>query len=325
MPTIINCFQISDELQLLACDYQFAVNAIKKQNARIWIDIQEMEPGDLEMKLDDLDVKGLARHLCLLSRDHPGFYPMKTLAFLVVPVQAATAERSRDMAYLAMLCQNDFLLTIRDSLATRFQHNATLQESGAWLADSSIAGLISSILIGLSLDSLRKTVKLRDMIMALEEQTDREPGSVGIEELSGKRSELLTLESVVHGQLPILKALISTDRASINFENTREHLIWATANLESADRTLEWLERRIEAMRIGVDMHAQDNTNRRLGRLTVLSMVFMPLTLLAGIWGMNFTGMPELTWSFGYPIALGSMFILATGMYFYFRDRGWFD
>ena len=38
-------------------------------------------------------------------------------------------------------------------------------------------------------------------------------------------------------------------------------------------------------------MHAQEKTNRRLGMLTILSAIFMPITLLAGIWGMNFEGM----------------------------------
>jgi magnesium transporter len=51
----------------------------------------------------------------------------------------------------------------------------------------------------------------------------------------------------------------------------------------------------------------------------------MPITLLAGIWGMNFENMPELALPFAYPFALGSMVIIGSGMYFYLRKRGWFD
>jgi magnesium transporter len=72
-------------------------------------------------------------------------------------------------------------------------------------------------------------------------------------------------------------------------------------------------------------MHGQEKMNRRLGRLTILSVIFMPMTLLAGIWGMNFERMPELKTSFGYPVALGSIVLIGAGMYFYFRRRGWFD
>ena len=65
--------------------------------------------------------------------------------------------------------------------------------------------------------------------------------------------------------------------------------------------------------------------NRRLGRLTILSVIFMPMTLLAGIWGMNFERMPELKTPLGYPIALGSIILIGAGMYFYFRSKGWFE
>lgn len=53
------------------------------------------------------------------------------------------------------------------------------------------------------------------------------------------------------------------------------------------------------------------------------AVVFLPPTLIAGIFGMNFRYMPELSWPYGYPIALGLMFASAVGPYLYFRRRGW--
>jgi Mg2+ and Co2+ transporter CorA len=57
------------------------------------------------------------------------------------------------------------------------------------------------------------------------------------------------------------------------------------ANLQAADRSLDRLSERISALRAGFQMHAQDKTNRKLGMLTILSAIFMPITLLAGIGG----------------------------------------
>jgi magnesium transporter len=57
--------------------------------------------------------------------------------------------------------------------------------------------------------------------------------------------------------------------------------------------------------------------------LTMFSTVIMPMTLVAGIYGMNFDHMPELRWHDGYPIALGMMASLGAGMVFYFRRKGW--
>jgi magnesium transporter len=53
------------------------------------------------------------------------------------------------------------------------------------------------------------------------------------------------------------------------------------------------------------------------------AVVFLPPTLIAGIFGMNFHYMPELNWHFGYPISLALMLISAVGPYLYFKRRGW--
>jgi magnesium transporter len=49
----------------------------------------------------------------------------------------------------------------------------------------------------------------------------------------------------------------------------------------------------------------------------------MSSTLVAGIYGMNFVHMPELSWQFGYPLALGLMAVLGVGLYVYFRRIDW--
>jgi magnesium transporter len=319
----VKCYQISDGPKLIPCEYSFAIDAIRGKKARIWIDLLDSEPGELEAKLDEVKVHGLIRHFCLESRDHPGFYPLQPLALMVIPVQMEVQD-SNIMEYLALLFCNDFLISVRNSKMARFRKSISSEDSFDLLPDDSVAGIISTLLMGLSLDCLRKAARLSDMILALEELMEREPDSVKIEEISGKRSELLTLQSIVQGQLPIIETIISSDRPAKNPESTLEYLRWAAANLKSADKKLDWLEHRVEVMRSLIDMYSQDRTNRRLGRLTVLSMIFMPITFLAGIWGMNFESMPGLTYRFGYIIAIVTMFLIAGGMYFYFRRKGWF-
>ncbi len=57
--------------------------------------------------------------------------------------------------------------------------------------------------------------------------------------------------------------------------------------------------------------------------LTIIATIFLPLTFLAGIWGMNFQKMPELTWPFGYALALGIMLVIGGGMLAFFRRKKW--
>jgi magnesium transporter len=56
---------------------------------------------------------------------------------------------------------------------------------------------------------------------------------------------------------------------------------------------------------------------------SVLAVIFMPPTLIASIYGMNFKQMPELEWSFGYPMALGLMVCAAILPYVFFRLKKW--
>jgi len=67
--------------------------------------------------------------------------------------------------------------------------------------------------------------------------------------------------------------------------------------------------------------------NQRLNEvmkvLTVIATVFIPLTTIASIYGMNFKHMPELEWRYGYPVVLGLMLLAAGGMIGYFKKRGW--
>ena len=244
---IVNCLQISDGPKLLPVEYGFAIDAIKKQSARIWIDIQDAERFEIEEKLDDLNIQGLIRKFCLESRDHPGFFPMHPLALMVIPVQMEIQGKEK-VEYLALLFTTDFLISIRNSKMARFQKTITFQDSMDLLPDRSIAGIISTLLMGLSLDFLRKAARIGDSILSMEEKMDRDPDSVKIEEISHKRSELLTLESIVQGQLPIIEAIIISNRAAIISENTREYVVWTAANLKSAGRKLDWLEHRVEVM-----------------------------------------------------------------------------
>ena len=323
---MINCFQVSKDLQLMPREYEDAINATQQADSdtSIWIDMQGLKTAELEENLDKLGVNGLSKKLCIEAHDRPGFYPMNKLAFMVIPVLVA-AEDVSEVQHVAFLARPNFLLTLRDTRAGRLQHAISLQESTDWLPDHSVAGLVSAFMIILSLESLKRASELRDMIMTLEKQIDREPDSVEADEISHKRFELLTLESVVSGQLPIIQALIAKEKTAFKLEHIQEYLLCALANFQATDRSLDWLEGRIDVMRSLVDMRAQDKTNRRLARLTVLSTIFMPITFLAGVWGMNFEGMPGLRSPSGYQFALGFMFLIGIAMYFYFRKKGWFE
>jgi Mg2+ and Co2+ transporter CorA len=65
-------------------------------------------------------------------------------------------------------------------------------------------------------------------------------------------------------------------------------------------------------------------TNRIIKTLTILSAVFLPLTFIVGVYGMNFEFMPELHWHYGYYIIIAGMAIFAGAMLVIFKRRGYF-
>ncbi len=68
---------------------------------------------------------------------------------------------------------------------------------------------------------------------------------------------------------------------------------------------------------------ASHRTNEVMSLLTLVATVFIPLTFVAGIYGMNFVWMPELEWPWGYPAVLLAMLVMAAGMGLWFRRRRW--
>lgn len=76
-----------------------------------------------------------------------------------------------------------------------------------------------------------------------------------------------------------------------------------------------------------VDLYLSNNDQRMnniMKQLTVVSTIFIPLTFLAGIWGMNFQWMPELTWKHGYLFAWVLMLVLGLSAYIYFKRKKWY-
>ena len=321
---IVQCLQIDDALHVTPLAPESAVEACRRADGRVWLDLQDLERGELEEWLDKLDFIGLTRQLCLEARDRSGFYPLKREIFFVIPAIADTEVR-RDVEYVGIVCRENLLLTVHRGPLVGRRVQDKMKYSGYWLADRSIASLVAALMIDQSLLFLQHTNNLRSSILTLDERIHLDPDTVEVDELLDQRSRLLTLGMVVSDQLPALQALSTTDKPFFVRKDAQEYMNCALVNLAAAQGALGRLDHKISDLRVELQMHAQDKTNHRLAVLTVFSAIFMPLTLMAGIWGMNFEHMPELKSSLGYPLALGSMALIGSAMYLFFRKGGWFD
>jgi magnesium transporter len=95
-----------------------------------------------------------------------------------------------------------------------------------------------------------------------------------------------------------------------------DHLIQAAETVETYRELLAGI--------MEVNLSAVSNRmNKVMKVLTIISTIFIPLTFIVGVYGMNFRVMPELDFPLAYPITWGVMVIIAIGMVIYFKRRKW--
>lgn len=101
------------------------------------------------------------------------------------------------------------------------------------------------------------------------------------------------------------------------FNDVNDHLQFVLQTIEICRETLSSL----------VDLYISNNDlkmNDIMKRLTVVSTIFIPLTFLAGVWGMNFEFMPELSWKHGYLFAWLLMCVIGLAIYLFFKKKKWY-
>ncbi|MDD3405340.1 MAG: magnesium/cobalt transporter CorA [Sphingobacteriia bacterium] len=129
------------------------------------------------------------------------------------------------------------------------------------------------------------------------------------------RKNILPLCSEFHKLLKDAPLIIPSNH--IYYKDTYDHLEQVAQLIENAKENIAAL----------VDLYMANNDlrmNHIMSRLTVLSAIFIPLTFLVGVWGMNFKFMPELNWTYGYLFAWGTMAITAIGVIIWLWRQKWF-
>ena len=162
----------------------------------------------------------------------------------------------------------------------------------------------------------------------LEVQIMADPGSQAITRVHQTKRELIALRRIVWPTREAVNSLCR-DTGGPFKEETRVYL---RDCYDHSVQTMELVEAYREAgsdlTNLGLAV-ASNRMNEVMKVLTVIATIFIPLTFIAGIYGMNFDAekspwnMPELKWYLGYPLCMGLMAAVAVGMIVFFRRKGW--
>lgn len=163
--------------------------------------------------------------------------------------------------------------------------------------------------------------RLEEMITRL---LDDGPGPRLPRETMTIRRQLLRLRHALEPQREVFARLAERANPYVS-ERTRDYL---RDVFDHCDRLVGLLNLNRELVTYALDLYlalGNNRTNAIVQRLTIVTTIFMPLTLIAGIYGMNFQHMPELRYPWAYPAVLLSMLALGAGLYAYFRRHGWLE
>ena len=164
--------------------------------------------------------------------------------------------------------------------------------------------------------------RLADDIDALEARMFEGADQDALQDIFGLKRGLLDLRRVVAPTREVFNALIRRElpffggESVFFFQDVYDHVIRITDAID-ADR---------EVLTSAVDVYltlASHRTNQTVRTLTIASIILMSMTLIAGIYGMNFVNIPELGWRYGYFGALGAMVIVGGIELLFFRRVGW--
>ncbi|MCK9299351.1 MAG: magnesium/cobalt transporter CorA [Methanoculleus sp.] len=171
-------------------------------------------------------------------------------------------------------------------------------------------------------------------------------GYFSVIEVFGERIEVVEEEVVADPDRGTLQAIYALKRSLIALRRSVWPLREAVAQLERGESPLigeqtlvyfrdvydhtievaETVETYRDTMSGTLDVYLSSQSSRMneiMKVLTVIATIFIPLTFIAGVYGMNFAYMPEISHPWGYPLALASMAAVAAAMLVYFRKRNW--
>jgi magnesium transporter len=166
--------------------------------------------------------------------------------------------------------------------------------------------------------------KIEDRLNKIEIHGMKKPVHKLMDEVFEIRSDLLKLRKVVNSMRDLLYRILNSERLEdfnehrLYFSDIHDHLI-KLSDMIASNREMT------SDMRDNYLSINSSRMNKHMMVLTVMTSIFIPLTFIVGVYGMNFKYMPELDFKYGYFIVWLFMIIIAIEMFLWFKRKGWFD
>jgi magnesium transporter len=296
----------------------------RDDNKLLWLDLSD-EPEDIAKQLlcDQLDLHPLAVQDALRDRHPPKIEAFDNYTFLLFKGLSSVSETLDFTTLQLALFVGKRLLVTRRSAESRsvnrlweeIRQNATRMAVGTDRLSLQLTRMIVE-------HYLQFILGLEPRLEELEEEILARPRDEIIGELSGYKTELKKLRRIFVYHQQILSTLRTHKVAA--FGEKVEHEL--NDVFEQQERAASLTDLYYELASDMIDSYisiASHHLNQIMKVLTIITAIFVPLSFLAGIYGMNFEYMPELHTPSGYFILLAIMLAIATILLLIFRKKRW--
>ena len=289
-----------------------------------WVDFSETTEEEIQHLSDTFHFHPLAIEDCVQEFQRPKLDYYKNYTFYVTHfVQADEKKINKE--------ELDFF--VGENCIVTFHKVPSLEVTKVWsqlLAQESVEKWDPYYVFYEILDKIVDNYfpiiyKIEDELEEIIENTSMESMNRLMNELFESRNMLLNLLHTVNPMRDLLYRMLNSHHLNLNrveerreyFSDIYDHLL----KLSEMVMTNREVTADIRDSYLSMNSH---QTNNVMKLLTIITSIFAPLTFIAGIYGMNFRNIPELSWEHGYFISLGAMAIIGIWMLLWFKRKGWF-
>jgi magnesium transporter len=288
-----------------------------------WQEIEAASPDELAEW-----IKPLALHPLMvediLTAEHSTLIDRYGQQAVYIEFPTNLDEGDVGVAYLSIILRPHQIATIRrgqistmQGLVDRFQHEIRPHRARTMM-------VLYYILDHFIDQNMLLALNLRNRIDSLEQTFADDPAAIELSEITKLKRETTALISVADDQRYCVKALESMHFEALDFSEYKTYLRDITSNAEQVLRVLSRSEERLKDLQTSYQLAVNNTSEKRLRVLTVVSAIFLPLTLITGFFGMNFEGMILLGQPYGIWLAILAMAVILLVLMVYFYRAGWF-
>ena len=316
----INAYTIADDLRLAEVDAREMSDVWFTDDVVRWVDVSASSSDDVQKIIEQLRLPSAIGEAIMSTNTQSRVIAFETLLFGAIPIQPSDCQST----CLRFLCGPTGLLTLHTAPVLEIDEVAKDLQDDLRLTQATVAALLFQILEAVQRGMVTVVVALRSDLYLASEKLKAGSREISTDDLLALKQRAIGISDTIEDQLYCVRELYAARSESLQLSKTRAQFRKLLATLEGSRANVLRLEDRIGDLRQSFTNQLQEVTNRRLNVVAVLSTIYLPATLIAGIYGMNFTNIPIVQMPYGYLLVMLLMAALVVGQILFFWRRGWF-